>query len=204
MNPAPTSPGPDRVLPTPPFPPPRRPRDGRVAAARAWRRLWPWLAALAVVALVVVTELVLLQGRLRADLARLHEAGGAPRPPATAPTVPLPPVPVAAPAAAGDVAGVRARPLDPPCTPGAACTVVVAVDRRAGTPAAPVAWRALVVDRCHGTTTDLGAGTTPAAPGAWGLATVPLPPGRALALVAVTAAPSRAAAAPVLIGAGPC
>lgn len=203
MTPAPGASDTDRLLPTPSFPPPRRRRDLGTTAARAWRRTWPWLAALAVVVLVVVTELTLLQGRLRADLARLRDAAGSPTTATAAPGA-LPPVPVPAPPAAGDVAGVRLRVLDPPCAPGGTCTVVVAVDHRGAAPAAPAAWRVLAVDRCRGTTTDLGAGGTSAVPGAWGIVTVTLPAGRALALVVVTTSPDRAAAAPTPIGAGPC
>ncbi len=194
----------DRLLPVPPFPPPRGPRTPAAVAGRAWRRTWPWLAAVAVVVLVVTTELVLLQGHIRADVARLRDAAAAPvaRPSATA--APLPAPPVVAPPAAGDVSAVRLRLLDPPCSPAGPCTVVVGVDRRPGAPAAPVSWTVLGADRCRGTLVTLGSGLTPAPTGALGVATVPLPPARALALVAVTAGPARAASAAVPLGAGPC
>lgn len=200
-RPGPSTPE-DRVLPVPSFPPPRPRRDLRTAGIRAWRRAWPWLVAFAAVVLVVAAELGLLQERIQSDLARLRDAGGAPAPAATAP-VALPPLPVVAPAAAGDVAAVRLRLLDPPCTPGTACTVVVGVDRRPGAVAAPTPWRLLAADRCRGGLVPLGAGSTPAAPGSYGVATVVLPPGPALALVAETPEPSAASAA-VPIGAGPC
>jgi hypothetical protein len=200
----PPGPEPDHLLQTPPFPPPRRRADVRTTTSRIWRRTWPWLAAVVVVVLVVVTELALLQGRIRSDVARLRDAAGAPPPPPVSSTRDLPPVPVPAPPAAGDVTGVRLRLLDPPCAAGGPCTVVVAVDRRPGSPATPTTWSVVATDRCHGAQDVLGSGTTPAAAGAFGVATVALPPGRALALVAVTGSPARAASPPVPIGAGPC
>jgi hypothetical protein len=206
-TPAPPTPTPtpaDRLIPCPPFPPPRRPRDARTVAARTWRRTWPWLAAGAVVVLVVISELGLLQGRIRADLARLRDAADVPELTRTAAAPPLPAIPVVAPAATGDVAAVRLRLLDPPCAPHGACTVLVAADRRAGAAAAPVSWTVVAVDRCRGSVVPVGTGVTPAAPGSYGVATVLVPSGRALALLAVTTAPARAASTALPIGAGPC
>jgi hypothetical protein len=114
------------------------------------------------------------------------------------------PVPVVAPAAAGDVLAVRLRLLHPPCTPGGSCAVVVGVDRRPGAPATPTPWTVLAADRCGGGTTPVGTGVTPADAGAYGVVTVVLPPTPALAVVAVTTGPSRAASAPLPLGAGPC
>lgn len=194
----------DRLLPCPPFPPPRRPRDGRAVATRTWRRTWPWLAAVAAVVLVVVTELGLLQGRIRADLARLRDAADVPEVVRTASTPPLPAIPVVAPAGAGDVAAVRLRLLDPPCAPGDTCSVLVAVDRAPGAPATPAPWTVLAVDRCRGSVVPLGSGVAPAASGSYGAASVHVPAGRALALVAVTTAPVRAASTALPIGSGSC
>jgi hypothetical protein len=202
-TPASTSPAtpPDRRLPTPAFPPPRRRPGVRGVAARAWRRGWPWLAAVLAVVLVVVTELGLLQTRLRADLARLHDAGGVPAAaPAAVPT--LPPLPVVAPAADGDVTGVRLRVLHPPCASGGGCTLLVGVERRPGAPATPTPWTVLAVDRCRGGATPVGTGVT--ADDGYGLVTVALPPGAALAVAAVTTGPARAASVALPIGAGPC
>jgi hypothetical protein len=201
-GPRPSTPA-DRVLPVPTFPPPRHRRDLRAAGARAWRRSWPWLVAVAAVVLVVAAELGLLRDRIQSDLARLRDAGGAPAPAATAPASTLLPLPAVAPATAGDVSAVRLRLLDPPCSPGSACTVVVGVDRRPGALAAPTTWTLLAADRCRGGLVPLTTGTTAAAPGAYGIATVVLPPGRALALVATTRDPSAASAA-LAIGTGPC
>ena len=195
---------PDRVLPAPPFPPSRRPGAGRAAGLRWWRRTWPWLVAVAAVVLVVVSELGLLQGRLAADLSRLRDAAGSPTVPVTAPTPALAAVPAVAPAAGGDVSAVRLRLLDPPCAPGVPCTVVVAVDHRPGVAPTAASWTVLAADRCRGTVAPIGAGVTPATPGGYGVATVLLPPGRALAVLAVTAPPSSAASAAVPLGAGPC
>lgn len=195
---------PDHLLTTPPFPPPRRREDLRTTVSRAWRRTWPWLAAVVLVVLVVLTELALLQGRIRSDVARLRDAADVPSPRPTATALPLPPVPFVAPAAAGDVAAVRLRLLDPPCAAGGPCTVVVAIDHGPGAPATPTTWTVVAADRCRGTQETLGSGTTPAAAGAYGIATVALPPGRALALAAVTAPPARAASAPATVGTGPC
>jgi hypothetical protein len=206
--PSPATPAPpasvDRLLPCPPFPPPRPPRDARTVAARTWRRSWPWLAAAAVVVLVVVSELGLLQGRIRADLARLRDAADVPQLTRTEAAPPLPAIPVVAPAAAGDVAAVRLRILDPPCAPAGACTVLVAADRRTGASGTPVPWTVVAVDRCRGSVVPLGTGVTPAASGSYGVATVLVPSGRALALLAVTTAPARAASAALPIGGGPC
>jgi hypothetical protein len=156
----------------------------------------------AAVVLVVGVELGLLQDRIEADLARLHAAGGAPAATDTAPLPALPPVPVIAPPAAGDVDAVRLRVVDPPCPAGATCTVLVGVDRRPGAVAVPTPWTLVVVDRCRGEVVPLASGTSPAA--AYGTATALVPPGRALALIAVTDGPARAASAAVPIGEGPC
>ncbi|HSK59426.1 MAG TPA: hypothetical protein VK935_10270 [Actinomycetospora sp.] len=192
----------DRVVPAPAFPPPRPPRNVRATGARLWRRAWPWLVAVAAVVLVVVVELALLRGRIEADLARLHAAGGAPPPSDTVPLPAVPPVPVIAPPAAEDVDAVRLRVVDPPCRPGATCTVLVGVDRRPGAVVEPSSWTLVVADRCRGEVVPLASGTSPAT--ASGTATALVPPGRALALVAVTDGPSRAASTAVPIGAGPC
>ncbi|GAA4881561.1 hypothetical protein [Actinomycetospora straminea] len=200
-RPAPALPA-DRLLPTPAFPPPRPARDVRATGARLWRRTWPWLAAVAAVVLVVALELGLLQDRIEADLARLHAAGGAPAPTDTVPLPALPPVPVIAPPAAGDVAAVRLRVVDPPCRPGATCTVLVGVDRHPGAVAGSPAWTLLAVDRCRGVFVPLASGASQVTPTA--SVAAPVPPGRAFALVAVTDGPSRAASPAVPIGAGPC
>ncbi|MDD7938115.1 hypothetical protein PHK61_06755 [Actinomycetospora lutea] len=192
----------DRLVPAPSFPPARPPRDVRAAGARLWRRTWPWLAAVAAVVLVVGVELGFLRDRIEADLARLHAAGGAPAPTDTAALPALPPVPVIAPPAAGDVGAVRLRVVDPPCHPGAACTVLVGVDRRPGADAVPAAWTLVVADRCRGGIARLATGTSPGT--AYGTTTALVPPGRALVLVAVTDGPSRAASAAVPIGEGSC
>jgi hypothetical protein len=152
----------------------------------------------------VVTELGLLRGHIQTDLSRLRDAAGAPSTASTASSPRLPAVPVVAPAAAGDVTAVRARLLGPPCAPAGPCTVVVGIDRRSGAPTAPTPWAVLATDRCRATVVPLGDGSTPAAAGAYGMAAVRLPPGRALAVLVVTGAPSRAASAPLPIGAGPC
>lgn len=202
-HPAPTIPA-DRVVSAPSFPPPHRPRDLRTTGVRLWRRAWPWLVAVAAVVLVVATELGLLRDRIQADLARLQAAGGAPTTTSTVPVPALPPIPVIAPPAAGDVGTVRLRVVDPPCRPGAACTVLVGVDRHPGTVAAPSPWTLLAADRCRAELVSLASGTAPATAGSWAATTVVVPPGPALALLAVTPEPSRAASAAVPIGAGPC
>jgi hypothetical protein len=153
---------------------------------------------------VVVTELGLLQGRIETDLARLRDAAGVPTAPASVPGPTLPAIPVVAPASAGAIAAVRLRVLDPPCAASGPCTVVVGVDRFPGAVAAPVPWTLLVLDRCRGTLVPLGAGVTAVTGGDYGVATVALPPGPALAVLAVTAEPSHAASPAVSIGAGPC
>jgi hypothetical protein len=202
-GPAPPAPA-DRLLPCPPFPPPGRPRDARAVAARTWRRTWPWLAAVAAVVLVVITELGLLQGRIRADLARLRDAADVPEVVRTASAPPLPAIPVVAPAVAGDVAAVRLRLLDPPCAPAGTCRVLVAVDRTARSSPTPAPWTVLAIDRCRGSVVPIATGVVPAASGAYGVATVPVPAGRALALLAVTTGPARAASPALPIGSGPC
>ncbi len=191
----------DGVLPAPIFPPERARGSAAATFRRVWRRAWPWLVALAVVVLVVVAELALLQERIGEDVARLRAAGGAP----TTSTVPaprgLPPVAQQAPPASGAVSGVRLRALDPPCTAGRVCGLVVGVDRVSP---GPTTWSLVVVDRCAGTATTAPGASTPGTPGALGIATVVLPPAPALAVVAVTETPARAASLPLTIGSGPC
>jgi hypothetical protein len=111
-------------------------------------------------------------------------------------------VPDLAPAQAGPITGIEVRSLGKSCAAGSPCLVRVFVhlERRA----APVriAWRFKIVDRCTGAVTD-APGTfltvLPQWPYAFGTSTVSLPPGRALALVAVTASPAEAASPPLLI-----
>ncbi|WP_026204479.1 hypothetical protein [Actinomycetospora chiangmaiensis] len=193
---------PDRVLAAPVFPPPPTRPGVRTSLRRGWRRTWPWLVALLAVVVVVGAELGLLRGRIATDLARLAAAGAAPT--AVPTTGGLPPVPRPAPAAAGDVSGVRLRVLAGPCEPARPCTVAVGVDRRDGTAPTATPWTVVVVDRCRGLTTTSPGATTPPGSGTYGVTTVPLPDSPAIALLAVTDGADRAASAATPVGGGPC
>lgn len=166
------------------------------------------IAILAVLGAAVVAEVGLLGPDIRASWQRLTDApadeGRDPRDVVGGADVPAP-----APAAAGAVTRVAARPLRE-CSPGRVCDLRILVQvwpddaRRI-----PVAWTVAVVDTCTGARTTHPGGAAKVSIGADrvdGLTRVRLPEARALAVIAVTVEPAMAASAPVLVPAraGPC
>ncbi|MGH4023885.1 MAG: hypothetical protein ACRDRV_04790 [Pseudonocardiaceae bacterium] len=187
----------------------RRGRPGRTTglATRVrelWNRIWTWVVALTVLMAVVSVEFALLHEWLARDVQQLQRAADRPGEAATARPVALPPVASPAPASAGAVRGLDLRTLQP-CTPGTVCAVRVLVTlhpqpQRAVRQPAPgvVGWSFQVVDRCTGSRLSVPGGLVSAAPGAdrvQAVSTVPLPSGQALAVIAVTNEPAKAASA---------
>jgi len=173
---------------------------------RWWQRMWRWVVALLVLVVVVSLEFALLHERLTQDLQLLLGSGRSGQE-ATAPAGPvpvnLPPVPRPAPASAGAIGGLDLRALEP-CLPGAPCAVRVLVQLHSQPqpvdqqPAPPrgVRWSFQVIDRCTGSQRSVPGGVVSAAPGddqVQAVSTVPLPPGRALAVIAVTSEPATVA-----------
>lgn len=167
------------------------------------RRLWVLGATLGALAVAVGLEFAFLHGQLTYDLHRLlgdtqtARHAGSSAPAARSPD----PVPFLAPPAAGQVTGVDVRALRP-CGAGTACPVRVLVGLRPQRRPVPVRWSFEVVDRC----TDKRA-LQPASPvwaragsdHVYGLGELKLPPGRSLAVTAVTSRPARAAAPPLTV-----
>lgn len=196
-----------------------------------WKRMWTWVVALAVLVAAVSVEFALLHERLTQDLHLLMGSGRSEQS-ATAPAGPtpveLPPVPRPAPASAGVVGGLDLRALEP-CAPGAVCAVRILVqlhpplnrqsqdgpsqdgrpqEATQQQPISPraVEWTFHVVDRCTGSQYSVPGGVVSAAPDSdqvQAVSTVPLPPGHALAVIAVTSEPDRAASGPLLVPARP-
>lgn len=166
------------------------------------------IASLALLGAAVVTEVALLGPDIRTSWARLTDApADEGRDPRT--VVAGNDAPTLGPAAAGAVIRVAVRPMST-CVPGQVCDLRVSVQvwpddsRRI-----PVAWSITVVDSCTGERTRHPGGAAKVPAGADrvdGLTHVVLPQSRALAIVAVTAEPARAASAPLLVPAraGPC
>lgn len=107
-----------------------------------------------------------------------------------------------APQRADPVERVTIKPSEGRCVAGKACAVRVDVlVRRAGT-ARQVSWSLRIIDRCSGKVRT-HPGVTMTAQAGWGqvygISRPELPQGTALAIVAVTSAPARAASAPLLI-----
>ncbi|MGH3908880.1 MAG: hypothetical protein ACRDTE_32560 [Pseudonocardiaceae bacterium] len=173
-----------------------------------WTRIWPWMAALTVLVAVVSLEFAVLRERLTGDL-HLLLGGDQPGQGAASSMAPmpvqLPPVPPQAPMSAGPVGGLDVRAMEP-CTPGAVCAVRVLVRLHPQPQPSPaplaVKWTFRVVDRCTGGQRSVPGGVVSAAPGGTqiqAVSTVPLPPGRVLAVIAVTREPARAASGPLLV-----
>lgn len=183
-------------------------REGWAAGLAAWSgglwtRIWPWVAALTVLVVVVSLEFAVLRERLTGDL-HLLLGGDQPGQGAASSAAPmpmqLPPVPGPAPRSAGLVGGIDLRALEP-CTPGAVCAVRVLVRLHPQPVPLAVKWTFRVVDRCTGGQRSVPGGVVSAAPGGaqvQAVSTVPLPPGRSLEVIAVTSEPARAASGPLL------
>ena len=183
----------------PAVPVPRRPRPGL-------RPLWRGLAALAVLAVAVLLEWLLLHDRLGSDLRVLLDARR-PAPASAAPTiVPPPPVSAPAPPSAPGVAGLDLRALAS-CSPGALCSVRLQVDLPPPHDVVALAWDLVIVDRCTGAQSTIPGGKVMAAPDDTRLnlvADVAVPAARTVAVFAVTNSPGRASSPPLLLGGPSC
>lgn len=188
-----------------------RPRRTAGLAARVrelWYRIWTWVVALTVLVAVVSVEFALLHEWLARDVHQLRQAADRPGAAGPAQPVALPAVPRPAPVGAGAVRGLDLRALQP-CSPGRVCAVRVLVTlhpqpRQAVRQPAPgmVRWGFQVIDRCTGSRHSLPGGVVSLAPGGdevQAVNTVPLPPGYALAVSAVTSEPAKAASAALLV-----
>jgi hypothetical protein len=159
-----------------------------------------WAVAVAVLLAVLLVELTLLRGRIAQDIELLLEAGRA----ADTPTVSEPPAPAVvppAPASAGVVLGVDVRALGR-CVPGTPCEVRVLIRLAPDDSSHRVGWIFRMVERCTGWASDLPGGELAVQPGvqvAAAVLTVPLPAGKALAVMALTDAPAIAASQPLLV-----
>lgn len=111
------------------------------------------------------------------------------------------PVKRLAPLKAGAVTQVKVATSEP-CRRGAVCPVRVDVHLQPEAAARQVSWSLRVVDRCTGKTYPRSGASVVAEPWwrqVYGLSRTALPKGRALAIIAVTKAPARAASQPLLI-----
>lgn len=111
------------------------------------------------------------------------------------------PVDRVAPRQAGAVTQVKVAAAEP-CRRGAVCPVRVDVYLRPEAVTRQVSWSLRVVDRCTGKTYPRSGASVFAEPWwrqVYGLSRAALPKGRALAVIAVTKAPARAASKPLLI-----
>jgi hypothetical protein len=110
-------------------------------------------------------------------------------------------VPILAPAAAGIVNGITMHPVSH-CAPGKTCRVRVTINVTPAAAAQRVSWTATVVNRCNGNRSHPAGGVMIAHPGSTGMyatTTLRLPRAKALAAVAMTVAPVRVAAHPLLV-----
>lgn len=166
-------------------PPPARRRP-------LWPRIWKPVAALTVVALIVGIELRFFGDSVRRNVnvlvgADAKPAAGEPRKPG--------PVPVLGPPAAGPITHLELRPLEG-CRPESTCNAVVQLTVAPQNTPLDVAWGFELADRCDGRRESRPGGVMSVPPGkdrAVQTASVPLPAGRALALIPVTNSPARVA-----------
>ena len=186
--------------------PARRPIPPPARRPPIWPRLWKGVAIGALVALVLGVELqffgdkvsrnvhVLLSGSLRSA------AAAGPRRPG--------PMPVLGPTAAGPVTHVELRPLDG-CRAGGTCSAVVQVTVRPQAAPLAVPFSLEVLDRCRPGRESRPGGTLAIPPGrdrAFQTVTVPLPEGRAVAVIPLTSSPVVVAGTPLRTPGddGPC
>jgi len=219
---------PDRppVIVTDPAVPPARPGGDTVLSAgaagpcagrravraparhRIWPRVWKGAAVAAVVALILGVELRLFGDRVSRNVhvllsGDLKGAAAAPGPRGPGP------MPVLGPAAAGPVTHLELRPLDT-CRPGAPCTAMVQVTVVAPKDAPlDVAYGLEVVDRCRPGRESRPGGVLSVPPGqdrAVQTVSLPLPEGRALAVIPISTSPVTVAGTPLRLPGddGPC
>jgi hypothetical protein len=189
----------------------RRPIPSPGRRPPIWPRVWKGVAVAAVVALILGVELrflgdtvsrnvrVLLSG----DVKGVAAAASGPRRPG--------PMPVLGPAAAGPVTHIELRPLDT-CRPSGPCSAVVQVTVAPAPRTGPlaVAYGLTVVDRCRpGLRVSRPGGVLSVPPGqdrAVQTVSLPLPEGRALAVIPLTTSPVTVAGTPLRLPGddGPC
>jgi hypothetical protein len=177
-------------------------RHPRPRARVAVRRTWTWLASIAVLVAVVLLEIAVLRDEIAADVDLLLDVGRSGSAPSSASRPDGLPVVAPAPAAAGLVTAVNLRTVGT-CTPGSPCTVRVQVRLLPHADPQTVTWSFGVVDRCAGVMNNVPGGTLSVPPGgdrAVAIGTVGLPPATAVAVLAVTEVPAKAAGPPVLLG----
>lgn len=134
---------------------------------------------------------------------RIDPVSPPPPVPEVAPGSPVPgPVGTGLPGSAGPITRVAASFANGPCEPGESCTVRVDVGLDPAANIGTVTWNLTVYDRCTGVTQPGGEITVPVPPGgpeAYGIGSVDMPPGSALAVAAVTTVPAAAASEPVYV-----
>jgi hypothetical protein len=184
------------VAPQPVTPRSHRPRRRPRAVARTvLARTWKWVLSIAVLAAVILIEIAFLRDQISRDIQTVLDAGRSGS--AATDTPALPPVDAPAPAAAGTITAVDLRALEP-CTPGGTCQVRVQVVLQPRPEPQTVTWTFQVVDRCTRHTTTAPGGTVTVLPDgdrADAVSTVAVPPGDALAVLALTSGPTTAASA---------
>jgi hypothetical protein len=167
-----------------------------------------WAIALTILALAVGAEQLFLHGRIVHDLRTLI-GSNSPKHSATSTvhhqhgTAPIP-LAAVAPRHAGVVKSVTLREIRH-CTAGSACRVRVHVQLRPRAHHVKVRWTFRIVNRCARTHRNVAGGALRApahAHQAYGVSTVHLPKGQALAVYAVTKHPVRTASRPLLVPAG--
>jgi hypothetical protein len=186
----------------PPAPP--APAAGRAPRARARSvaaRTWKWAVSLLVLVTVIAIEFAFLRDRIARDVEALLDAGRTGS--TTSETSAGEPAPVVPPAppTAGAVTAVDLRTMGP-CAPGEGCEARVQVRLHPGPEPQTVDWAFQVVDRCTGALVTLPGGTVTIPPNgdrADAIDALALPPGDALAVLALTGAPDTAASAPVSV-----
>ncbi|QQM55316.1 hypothetical protein JGU70_07115 [Rhodococcus pyridinivorans] len=134
---------------------------------------------------------------------RIDPVSPPPPVPDVAPGAPVPgPVGTGLPGSAGPIMRVAASFANGPCKPGESCTVRVDVGLDPAANIGAVTWNLTVYDRCTGVTLPGGETTVPVragSPEAYGIGSVDLPPGSALAVAAVTTVPAAAASEPMYV-----
>ncbi len=196
----------------------RRPPAGTVWH-RKKRRLPPRRTVIALVAIIALVGLAWVAPTAWSELNRgwhtLLDPVDSSMDDRIDPVSPPPPVPEAAPEAgvpgpvdtglpanAGPITQVAASFANGPCEPGRSCTVRVDVGLDPAANIGAVTWNLTVYDRCTGVTLPGRAITLPVpagSPEAYGIGSVDLPPGSALAVAAVTTVPAEAASEPVYV-----
>jgi hypothetical protein len=193
-------PPPTRVPALPATPRPVRPRRRpRPLARTVLARTWKWVLSLVVLAAAILLEISFLRDGITRNIETVLEAGRGSAASTSAPA--LPPVVPLAPPVAGTITGVDLRAVRR-CTPNAACGVRLQVVVQPRAEPQTVTWAFQVVDRCTGATSSAPGGTVTVPPDgdrADAVGTVALPPGDALAVLAVTELPATAASAPLLV-----